>query len=291
MIPELFRIGPLSVSPFGVMLVAALFAGHLQLRWGLRRVGRSAAQAADDAAAILLAAALGGIAGGKAYYALLYGDWRLLYSRAGLVWYGGFLVGTAAVLFVIHRRRMPAWPTADAAAPALALGYGIGRLGCLFVGDDYGTPTALPWGMTFPEGPIPTRAGALRREFDVDLPADLASDALVAVHPTQLYETLTALLIFWLGRRLLARSTSPGGAALPILGRLPWGVQSSGTGSSKSGGVALLIIGLLSVERFLVEFLRAKDDRFAGAFTVAQLIAAALLLACALSWLRRRRAS
>ena len=266
MISELFRIGPLSVSPFGLMLVAALFIGNLQLRWGLRRVGASAARAADDAAAILLAAALGGIVGGKAYYALLYGDWRLLYSRAGLVWYGGFLVGAAAVLFVIHRRRMPAWRTADAAAPALALGYGIGRIGCLLVGDDYGAPTGLPWGMTFPEGPIPTTAGALQREFGVDLPADLAPDALVAVHPTQLYETLTALLIFWFGRSLLARVTAPGGVVLPIM-------------------------GLLSLERFLVEFLRAKDDRFFGALTMAQLIAAALLLLVVLLWLRRRRAS
>ncbi len=266
MISELFSIGPLSVSPFGVMLVAALFAASVQLRWGLRQTGSSASRAADDAAALLLAGALGGIVGGKAYYALLYGDWRLLYSRAGLVWYGGFLVGAAAVLLVIRFRRMPPWRTADAAAPALALGYGVGRIGCLLVGDDYGVPTDLPWGMTFPEGPIPTTAGALRREFGVDLPADLAADALVAVHPTQIYETLTALLIFWLGRRLLQRGASPGGVVLPI-------------------------VGLLSVERFLVEFLRAKDDRFVGTFTVAQLIAAALLLVVALTWLRRRRAS
>lgn len=266
MIAELFRIGPLSVSPFGVMLVVALFVGNMQLRWGLRRVGASPARAADDAAAILLASALGGIVGGKVYYALLYGDWRLLYSRAGLVWYGGFLVGAAAVLFVMRRRRMAAWPTADAAAPALALGYGIGRIGCLLVGDDYGSPTDLPWGMTFPDGPIPTTAGAMQQEFGIDFPADVAADAQIAVHPTQIYETVTALLIFWLGRRLLARGTAPGGVVLPVL-------------------------GLLSVERFLVEFLRAKDDRFLGAFTVAQLIAAALVLLVALLWLHRRRAS
>ena len=266
MISELFHVGPLSVSPFGVMLVAALFIGNLQLRWGLRRVGSSAARAADDAAAILLAAALGGIVGGKAYYALLYGDWRLLYSRAGLVWYGGFLVGTAAVLFVIRRRGMPAWRTADAAAPALALGYGVGRIGCLLVGDDYGVPTGLPWGMTFPEGPIPTVAGALQREFGVDLPAGVAADALVAVHPTQLYETVTAFLIFWFGRVLLTRGTTPGGVVLPI-------------------------IGLLSTERFLVEFLRAKDDRFFGVLTMAQLIAVSILIVIGFLWLRRRRAS
>ena len=266
MISELFSIGPLSVSPFGAMLVAALFAASLQLRWGLRQAGWSASSAADDAAALLLAGAVGGIVGGKAYYALLYGDWHLLYSRAGLVWYGGFLVGAAAVLLVIRRRRMPAWRAADATAPALALGYGVGRVGCLLVGDDFGVPTDLPWGMTFPEGPIPTVASALEREFGVELPPDVAADALVPVHPTQIYETVAALLIFWLGRSLLVRGTPPGGVALPVL-------------------------GLLSVERFLVEFVRAKDDRFFGVLTVAQAIAAALLILVAWLWLRRRRAS
>ena len=271
MISELFHIGPLSVSPFGVMLVAALFAASLQLRWGLRQVGSSASRAADDAAALLLAGAVGGIVGGKAYYALLYGDWRLLYSRAGLVWYGGFLVGAAAVLLVMRRRRMPLWQSADAIAPALALGYGVGRVGCLLVGDDYGVPTDLPWGMTFPEGPIPTVAGALEREFGIDLPPDVAADALVAVHPTQIYETAAALLIFWCGRSLLARGTDPGGVG--------------------PGGVALSVVGLLSLERFLVEFLRAKDDRFFGVLTLAQLIAAAILLLVVSLWLHRRRAS
>ena len=266
MISELFSIGPLSVSPFGAMLVAALFAASLQLRWGLRQAGWSASSAADDAAALLLAGAVGGIVGGKAYYALLYGDWHLLYSRAGLVWYGGFLVGAAAVLLVIRRRRMPAWRAADATAPALALGYGVGRVGCLLVGDDFGVPTDLPWGMTFPEGPIPTVASALQREFGVELPPDVAPDALVPVHPTQIYETVAALLIFWLGRSLLVRGTAPGGVALPV-------------------------VGLLSVERFLVEFVRAKDDRFFGVLTVAQAIAAALVILVASLWLRRRRAS
>ncbi len=265
-IEELFRIGPLSVSPFGVMLVAALVAALLQLRWGLRRTGLSKARAADDAASIVLAGALGGVVGGKAYYALLHGDWQLLYSRAGLVWYGGFLAGAAVVLLVMRRRRMPPWSTADAVAPALALGYGVGRIGCLLVGDDYGGPTDLPWGMTFPRGPIPTVAGAMEREFGVEFPPDVAADALVAVHPTQIYETLTSLAIFWLGRTLLLRGVAPGGVVLPV-------------------------IGLLSLERFLVEFLRAKDDRFFGPLTVAQLIAVALMILIVALWLRRRRAS
>ena len=124
MIQELFRIGPLSISPFGVMLVAAFLAAFFQLRRGMKQLGVGDD---DDASAIVFAAGVGGIVGAKIYYAILHGDWRLLLDRSGLVWYGGFLLGTAAVIWTMRRRRLPAWPTADAAAPALALGYGIGR--------------------------------------------------------------------------------------------------------------------------------------------------------------------
>lgn len=143
MIQELFHIGSFSISPFGVILVAAFLVGYWQLKRGLEtlEVGDE-----EDANAILFAAGVGGIAGAKIYYALLYRDWHLLLSRSGLVWYGGFALGTAAVAWTIARRRLPAWPTIDAATPALALGYGIGRIGCFLVGDDYGRPTDLPWG-------------------------------------------------------------------------------------------------------------------------------------------------
>ncbi len=63
-----------------------------------------------------------------------------------------------------------------AAAPALALAHAIGRIGCFLVGDDYGTPSTLPWAVAFPEGLPPT---------------------LVPVHPTQLYETAALLPIAW----------------------------------------------------------------------------------------------
>ncbi|MCB1036666.1 MAG: prolipoprotein diacylglyceryl transferase, partial [Acidobacteria bacterium] len=132
MIPELFHIGSFSVSPFGLMLVLAFMAAYWQLRRGM---GRLKVGTEDDASAIVLAGGIGGILGAKAYYALLYQDWRLLLSRSGLVWYGGFLLATAAVVWVMRRRRLPTWPILDAATVALALGYGIGRIGCFLVGD------------------------------------------------------------------------------------------------------------------------------------------------------------
>jgi len=261
MIPELFRLGPISISPFGVLLVAAFLAAFWQLARGMRTL---AVGDADAASSLVVAGGLGGIVGAKVYYAILNGDPRLLLERYGLVWYGGFVVGTAAVLWTMRRRRLPPWPTLDAVAPALALGYGIGRIGCFLVGDDYGRPTDLPWGVAFEHGLPPTTAWHLRTEFGLAIPADVPGGALLRVHPTQLYETAMALAIWAVGLALLRRRSAAGGVALPVL-------------------------GLLAVERFAIEFLRAKDDRFLGPFTLAQAISVAVLVAVAL--LARRRAS
>lgn len=261
MIQELFRIGSFAISPFGVTLVLAFIGSYLQLRWGMRRLGIGDE---EDASAMIFAAGLGGIVGAKVYYALLYGDWRLLFDRSGLVWYGGFLLGAAAVIWTLRRRRLPAWQTADAAAPALALGYAIGRVGCFLVGDDYGRPTDLPWGVAFPVGLPATTAGELRRSFGYDFPESLPDDALVRVHPTQLYETGIALLIWLVGLRMLRRGVPPG-----------W--------------TACVVIGLLAVERFGVEFLRAKDDRFLGPLTLAQAISLGVLAVVLALWWSRRR--
>ncbi len=261
MIQELFHIGSFSISPFGVMLVLAFVGGYLQLRWGMRLQGIGDE---EDASALVFAAGVGGIVGAKIYYAILYHSWRLLFDRSGLVWYGGFILGAAAVLYTMRHRRLPAWPVLDAAVPALALGYAIGRVGCFLVGDDYGRPTSLPWGVAFPVGLPPTTAGSLRDNFHVNLPASLPDSALVRVHPTQVYETLLCLAIWAIGVRLLKRGGGPGSTALPIL-------------------------GLLAIERFLVEILRAKDDRFLGPFTLAQAISLLVLLLVSGLWLARRR--
>jgi phosphatidylglycerol:prolipoprotein diacylglycerol transferase len=263
MIQELFHIGSFSISPFGVMLVFAFIAGYLQVSWGLRRLGVGNE---EDASALIFAAGVGGIVGAKIYYAILYGNWRLLFDRSGLVWYGGFVLGAAGVLWVVRSRRLPAWSTADAVAPALALGYAIGRIGCFLVGDDYGRPTSLPWGVAFPVGLPPTTAGALRDTFHVPIAATVPDDFLLRVHPTQIYETLICLGIWGLGVRYLRRGGPPGSVLLPVL-------------------------ALLAAERFAVEFLRAKDDRFLAGFTLAQAISVAVfLLIFALWWSRRRLA-
>ena len=262
MIQELFRFGPIVISPFGVLLVLALFSGYLQLKRGMKRLGIGDE---DDASSILFAAGVGGILGAKIYYAILYQDWHLLFDRSGLVWYGGFMLATAAVFWVIRRRRLPVWPLLDAVTPALALGYGVGRIGCFLVGDDYGRPSDLPWAIGFANGLPPTTAGYLRSEFGLAIPAGVPDDQLLRVHPTQLYETGLALVIAWIGWRLLSGPQ----------GRLP-------------GRTALAVFAGLAVERFLVEFVRAKDDRFLAGLTLAQAISLAILALLLVLWVRRR---
>jgi phosphatidylglycerol:prolipoprotein diacylglycerol transferase len=258
MIQELFHIGRFPISPFGVMLVFAFIASYRQLRWGMERLGIGSA---DDASSLVFAGGVGGIIGAKVYYALLVQDWHVLFDRSGLVWYGGFILGAAAIFFTARRRRLPAALLLDAAAPALALGYAVGRIGCFLVGDDYGVPTSLPWGVAFKVGLPPTTAGELRQTFHLVIPPSVPDEAMLRVHPTQIYETLLCLGIWAVGMWLLRR---------------------------RAANVGLIVIGLLAVERFGIEFLRAKDDRFLGPFTLAQAISfVVLLVIAALLWRRR----
>ena len=80
----------------------------------------------------------------------------LLLSRGGMSWFGGFAGGVLAGLVVMQRKRLPKVAILAAATPALAVGHAIGRIGCFLVGDDYGRPTDLPWGIAFPDGLPPT---------------------------------------------------------------------------------------------------------------------------------------
>ena len=262
MIRELFHIGSLSISPFGLMMVLAFLSSWALLRWGLRELGVGDE---EDSSALLLAAGVGGIVGAKVYYAILYGDWRLLLDRSGLVWYGALIGGTLAVLWTIRRRKLVAWSVADLAGPAVAIGYAVGRVGCFLVGDDYGYPTDLPWGVKFPYGlPAPTTAGFMQSEYGAMIPDGVSANELVSVHPTQIYETLAALAICVLGVFLVKKRV-------------------------QAGRVAVISFGLLALERFGVEFLRAKDDRFFGALTLAQGFSVVVFLLLVTLWMTRLR--
>jgi phosphatidylglycerol:prolipoprotein diacylglycerol transferase len=243
--PLTFSLFGLEVTGFGIMMMLAFLGSGWVMQLELRRRGLNP----DFSADVVVAGVVGGILGARLWYVALHGG--PLLSRAGLVWYGGFLGGVAAVMAMGWWKRVPVRFTFELTAPALALGHGLGRVGCFLVQDDYGVPTTLPWGMKFPQGQPPTTAAALAR-WGVDVPAGTPPETVLAVHPTQLYEVAALLFVFWLLWRLRRHSHAVG-----------W-----------LFGVYLVAIGL---ERFLVECLRAKDDRLLGTFTLAQVTSLVLL--------------
>ncbi|MGA8669671.1 MAG: prolipoprotein diacylglyceryl transferase [Terracidiphilus sp.] len=178
MIPYLHLWG-LNLPTFGLMLWLAAVAGAWVMHASFRRAGIDA-----DAVGIVAIAVVAGIVGAKVWHVLDTPSefheigWRVLWDQAGFAWFGGLTFGIAALVFQGWRARIGALRTLDLAAPAAAIGYGIGRIGCFLSGDGcYGIPTNLPWGMSFPNGLEPT---------------------LVRVHPTPLYELAAGLVIGWL---------------------------------------------------------------------------------------------
>lgn len=172
--PVLFHVGPVAIESLGVMAILAACAAGLVLRSELRRHTGSG----DAAFALAFAAVLGGLVGARIYYLAehLAHQGASSLSGLGFTWYGGFLGGAAAVLFVARRREIPTHVLVGAMAPALALGYGIARIGCQLAGDGtYGTASGLPWAMSYPHGVVPISE---------------------RVHPTPVYETLASLVIF-----------------------------------------------------------------------------------------------
>lgn len=189
MIPYL-HLGPLPLPTFGLMVALALITAAYVLQADFDRRGMNA-----DAFTMITVAGLLGILGAKLYHLLespaefFANPLPLLLSRYGFAWFGGFLAGFGAMLVMRWRAKLPLWEFLDACSPAASFGYAIGRIGCFLSGDgDYGKPTSLPWGMSFPNGVVPTTE---------------------RVHPAPLYELLIwsaiGLLLWRLGARYLKR--------------------------------------------------------------------------------------
>ena len=266
MFPEIFRIGDFVVTSFGLMMFLSFIAGAWATGRQLERYGLEKELIWDMLAGI----AIGGIVGAKLYYLALH--WQdlvanplgELVSRGGLVWYGGLIGGVLAYYVQVRRRRLPIATMFDATAPALFLSIALGRIGCFLVGDDYGLPTEGWYGVAFPEGAPPSTAAYLR-SVGADVPAGIPDAAVLAVHPTQLYEVALVLplfLLLWhLGRRRMPR-----------------------------GRLFALFMGLYAVERFLIEFVRAKDDRLPLGLSTSQVMSILLVVAAVLLWVRQRGA-
>lgn len=284
MIPFL-HVGWLSIPTFGLMVATAMVAAYLVLRADFSRRA-IAAPRSGLAEAFIAVPCLAGIVGAKLYHVLespheLAADpFGEVFSQFGFAWFGGMIAGVAAFVWVARRNNIPLLVALDAGSPAAALGYGIGRIGCLLSGDgDYGVPTALPWGMSFPNGLVPTDQ---------------------RVHPTPIYEFLVACAIAWILWRLgylqLIRricqsaaigSTDAKKVRLPVtdhlfvrmdVGRFRTFMRWLGPGS-----VFAAYLLLTGIARFLVEFIRINPRSFLG-MSNAQAASLASVIAGAVLW-------
>lgn len=180
-------LGPFSIGTFGLLLWLSFVAAYFLLRADAARRGSAA-----DPHMIIGFTALAGIVGAKLWHVLerpadLAADpFGVLFDRAGFAWFGGLLLALLALYLMARKFRMAFLEMMDLCAPAAAVGYAVGRIGCLLSGDgDYGQPTTLPWCMSFPNGLVPTNE---------------------CVHPTPIYEAITNGALGWYLWRRGARS-------------------------------------------------------------------------------------
>ncbi|HVX38714.1 MAG TPA: prolipoprotein diacylglyceryl transferase family protein [Gemmatimonadaceae bacterium] len=251
--PFKFALGPLEITGFGLAVLLAFVIAEVVAERELTERGhdREAAAVPD----VLLAALIGTMAGGKLYYVLVITH-RVsdLWSRSGFVFWGGFIGSVLLCWLTIHRKKLSFARFADVAGIALAAGYSVGRTGCWAIGDDYGKPYAGPLAVAFPDGSPVSTARSMFENFHVAIPSGVSPDTVLSVYPTQLMEVLLGFVMFLILWRLRRHQHAEG-----------W-----------LFGVWAVLAG---AERFVVEFFRAKDDRFGWALglSTAQLIALAII--------------
>ena len=209
--PVLFKIGPLTIYSLGVLWALAAFVAAWIVRLELKRYGYDP----EIAASVVTAAAIGGLLGARLLFILE--EWEsftqapfdFIFSGAGFSWYGGLFGGALAAAWVFKKHKLPLARAADIAAPALALGYGIGRIGCFLAGDaTWGKVTDVPWAMAFPDAV----AGWVDPVTGVPYPPG------VKVHPTQLYELMQSMFVFGYPVESEKKKVSSRNDILPLFG-------------------------------------------------------------------------
>jgi phosphatidylglycerol:prolipoprotein diacylglycerol transferase len=258
--PFAYNLGPLQLTGFGIAILMCCVVGQYVAQTELARRGYDPEPLSD----MTIAALFGGLVGAKLYYVVVLRHWDSIFDRGGFVFWGGFLGAALAVFAVARYKRFRIWRIVDVGAPAVAAAYAVGRTGCWAIGDDYGRPWRGALAVAFPQGAPPSTAGVMSREFGVTMPPGAGPNTLLSVYPTQLYEVALGLAMFGILWRLRDHEHAEG-----------W-----------LFGVFCVLAGL---ERFVIEFFRAKDDRLVAGLTYAQLIALASVAAgIALMMLRRQ---
>jgi phosphatidylglycerol:prolipoprotein diacylglycerol transferase len=243
-----WSIGDFTLHTYGVLLAVAFLAGLWVVNRQAKQAGLDAGRVTDLAVWVLIA----GLVGAKVLLVAVEGRYYFKNPReflsilqSGGVFYGGLMGGIAVAWFCARRYALPGWQTADVLAPGVIIGQAIGRLGCFAAGCCYGKPAQVPWAVTFRDVYASRAVGT-----PMDTP----------LHPTQLYESLAAFLIF-LGLLWLAPRKRFHGQVV-----LAYAVAYSGV-------------------RFVIEFFRGDPDRgsvFGGVLSTSQLIAILLVVGAGL---------
>jgi len=231
--PVLFQIGSFKIHTYGVFVALGFLTGILLARREAKRVGEDPDRISDLAFYIIIVA----IVGSRLMYIIVYRkhfmenplDMVKIWS-GGLIYFGGLIPALLISVWYIRKHCMPVWRTIDIMAPPVAFGQALGRLGCFSAGCCYGKETTLPWAVTFSD------------------PESLAILG-VPLHPTQLYSSLNAFLIFLI---------------LTVVKRF-----------KKFDGLLIWLYTLLySITRSIIEIFRGDDRGFiiGGVLSVSQFI-------------------
>lgn len=241
--PYLFSIGPLQIGSYGVTLAIAFFSAFMVINWQFRKNGCDEELAWD----LHFLAIFGGMVGSRLMHIIenfsefLGNPMSMIFSTTGFSVLGGYVLALALCIVRVRYAGQPFFKIADIYVPGMAVGYAIGRLGCIVAGDGcYGLPCKLPWAMNFPKGLVPTLSASNHSLADTyrslfpgePLPVD------ISVHPTPLYESLSTLIL--LGILLFAGWRIGGGRRFAFF--LIW----------------------FGISRFLVEFIRLNPFIYWG---------------------------
>ncbi len=262
MIPKLFQIGPIPVYSYGLMLGISFIVASFLISSEFKR------KKLDENVAVNITflALIGGIVGAKLLYIIE--EWGYitslsfnklfstdgLFSAQGLTFYGGFILATILIFIYVRAKKIPFLRVCDTAAPSLAIGYGIARIGCHLAGDgDYGLPVSefaswVPWGTNYSNGTLPPSVAFRGTEVAQKFGGVVPDNTLC--HPTPIYEFILAVIIFsvlWYYRKKF----------------------------KIDGKLFFLYLILSGISRLLVEFIRL-NPRFIFGLSEAQLISIVL---------------
>jgi phosphatidylglycerol---prolipoprotein diacylglyceryl transferase len=256
MYPELFKIGPLTIYSYGLMLGITFLAGSYILTEELKRKKMDP----NIASTVTVMAVIFGIIGAKAFH--LFENWNyfllspveMMFSAGGLTFYGGFVLATVVIIFYLKVKKIPILKVTDSAAPGLMLGYGIARIGCHLAGDgDYGIPSNLPWAMSYARGTYPPSVAfkdfpEIVNKYGVN---GVVPDNIL-VHPAPLYELIAAVILFL----------------------ILWKIRKNVKPDGKLFFIYLIFAG---IERLAVEFVRLNPRILLG-LSEAQLISIVMMV-------------